>query len=69
MQLMKVNRVYERTNFLEIVGSNFRLAVTSYHAFLNEDKNFVTAETITPGSKIWIDISAFKSDGSLTFKK
>lgn len=71
MKLLTVMKVCQRVNFIELCGylktSEFRFAVTDYHAFVTENGQFVKPSSIERGTRIWVDVSAFKADGSLVF--
>ena len=55
------NSYYE----IRFVNDKRRLYATNLHSFLTEDKQPKITSDLKVGDRIWVDISAFSSDGSL----
>ena len=67
-EIKRVTRKLSRLNsFYEIRFCNDKrkFSAYKYHAFLTEELVSKSVFELQPGDKIWIDISAFKSDGTL----
>lgn len=75
MCLLKVKYIVERDlpynsiTYYVLGFDGCKLAVTALHAFVvvsNGDQCFKNANQLKSGDKIWVDVSAFQSDGSFT---
>lgn len=59
------NSRYQQYYLIELVNDDRQLCVSDFHAFKTDENKAKLVSELKNGDNIWIDISAFTSDGTL----